>query len=352
MIKGERDMDFTTIEMLEALEQVKPVYSFFTSFFPNGKVHSTSQLQIDIKKGKRPLAPFCSPKVGGKVLKRQGFRTKLIDTPRIAPETILTIDDVEKRSIGENIYTTKTPEQREIELLAEDTKELESRIERTKNWLVREMIYNGKINVEDEEDGYSFEVDFGFTNKEVLAKGWDELDSDPISDLSRARLHCIQSAGFAPTIAILSGDVVDAFKNNEKVQKAMDIKNFNFASYTPKIVNDAITFLGVISELGLELYRYDDWFVDEHGKEQPFVPKGTVALLPKQMGSMEYGLVTQYEGEQKGFCSYLSNLVPLIYGTVEGNAKIYRLTSRPVPIPKNVDGWYILEGVTKEGGTV
>lgn len=345
-------MNFTTIELLKALDQRIPVYSFFTEFFPDGKVHTASKLQIDIKKGKRPLAPFCSPMEGGKVLKRQGYRTKVIDTPRIAPQTILTVDDVEKRMAGENIYTTKTPEQRELELLAEDTKELEDRIERTKNWLAREMIYNGKINIQDEEDGYCFEIDFDFTNKEVLAKGWDEADSDPIADLTRARLNCIQSAGVAPTVAILSGDVVDAFKNHEKVQKAMDIKNFNFAAYTPKIVNDAVTFLGVISELGLELYRYDDWFVDENGKEQPFVPKGTVALLPKIVGAMEYGLVTQYEGDVKGFCSYQSNLVPLVYGSVEGNAKNYRLTSRPVPIPKNVDGWYILEGITKESGTV
>ena len=62
---------------------------------------------------------------------------------------------------------------------------------------------------------------------------------------------------------------------------------------------------------------------------------------------MEYGLVTQYEGEEKGFRSYESSLVPFIYGSVEGNAKNFRLTSRPVPVPKNVDGWYILEGVTK-----
>lgn len=340
-------MNFTTIELLEALEQRMPVYSFFASFFPDGKVHPTSKLQLDIKKGKRPLAPFCSPMQGGKVLKREGYRSKLIDTPRIAPQTILTVDDVEKRMAGENIYSVKTPEQREMELLAEDTKDLEDRIERTKNWLAREMIYNGKIQVEDKEDGYSYEIDFNFTNKEVLAKGWDETGSDPIADLKRARLHCIQAAGFAPTVAILAGNVVDAFKNNAKVQKAMDIRNFNFATYTPKIVNDAVTFLGTIAELGIELYQYDEWFVDENNVTHPFVPEGTVALLPKTLGTMEYGLVTQYEGEQKGFCSYESALVPFIYGSVEGNAKNFRLTSRPVPVPKNVDGWYILEGVTK-----
>ena len=343
-------MNFTTIELLEILEQRMPIYSFFSGFFPDGKVHTASKLQIDIKKGKRPLAPFCSPMEGGKVLKRQGYRTKVIDTPRIAPQTIVTVDDVEKRLMGENIYSSKTPEQRELELLAEDTKDLEERIERTKNWLAREMIYNGKINIQDEEDGYSYEIDFDFTNKEVLAKGWDEADSDPIADLARARLSCIQAAGYAPTIAILAGDVVDAFKNNAKVQKAMDIRNFNFAAYTPKIVNDAVTFLGVIAELGLELYRYDDWFVDENNIERSFVPDGTVALLPKTVGNMEYGLVTQYEGDTKGFCSYQSTLVPFIYGSVEGNAKNYRLTSRPVPIPKNVDGWYILEGVTNKKG--
>lgn len=342
-------MDLTTVEMLEAFNQRMPLHEFFSDFFPEGKKHTAEKIQIDVKKGKRAMAPFVSPREGGKVMKRQGFRSVLIDTPKLAPETILTIDDISTRGIGENIYSGKTPEERELEIFAEDTIELEERIVRRRNWMAREIIYNGKFISVDTDAGYEFEVDFDFTNKEVLSTGWDSVGSDPISDLKRGRLACIQKSGKAPNIAILASDVVDAFKNNASVQKAMDIKNFNFAVYEPKIKNDAITFLGVISELGLELYTYDDWFIDDDGKEKPFVPAGTVALLPKHIGTTEYGLITQYEGETAGFKSYMAEMVPLVYGSVEGNAKKYRMTSRPIPAPFDVDGWYVFEGVAGGG---
>jgi len=342
-------MDLTTVEMLEAFSQRMPLYEFFSEFFPNGRTHTAEKIQLDVKKGKRAMAPFVSPRQGGKVMKRQGFRSVLIDTPKLAPETLLTIDDITKRGMGESIYSGKTPEEREMEIFAEDTTELEEKIVRRRNWMAREIIYNGKFISTDEEAGYEFEVDFDFTNKEVLSTGWDDAGSDPVSDMKRGRLACIQKSGKAPAIAILASNVVDAFKNNPKVQKAMDIKNFNFAVYEPKIKDDAITFLGVIAELGLELYSYDDWFIDDNGKEQPFVPAGTVALLPKQIGTTEFGLITQYEGEQAGFKSYAADIVPLVYGSIEGNAKRYRMTSRPVPAPFDVDGWYVLEGVVGGG---
>ena len=339
-------MDLTTIELLDAINLRKPLHEFFSDFFPAGKTHTAEKIQLDVKKGKRAMAPFVSPRQGGKVLKRQGFKTVMIDTPRLAPETILTIDDISKRGLGENIYDGKTPEEREMDLFAEDTTDLEERILRRKNWMAREILYNGKFGVTDEEAGYDFEVDFGFSNKETLVTGWDEAGSDPIADLKRGRLACIQKSGKAPTVVILASDVVDAFKNNAAVQKAMDIKNFNFAVYEPKVKDDAVTFLGVISELNLEIYSYDDWYIDDNGTEQPFVPKGTVLMLPATVGSMEYGLVTQYEGDAVGFKSYAAEMVPLVYGTVKDNAKMYRMTSRPVPRPFDVDGWYVFEGVT------
>ena len=105
-------MDYTTREMLQALEQRKPIHRFLTNFFPTHNFHVAELLEIDVKKGKRKLAPFVAPRINGEIMEREGFTTHSLRTPKIAPERPMTIDDIVKRGFGENIYSTKTPEER------------------------------------------------------------------------------------------------------------------------------------------------------------------------------------------------------------------------------------------------
>ncbi len=96
-----------------------------------------------MKKSKRKLAPFVAPRKGGKILTREGFVTNSITTPKLAPERIMTVDDIVKRGLGENVYSKKTPEERADELLAEDLRDLEKAIADRTEWLVREILFKG-----------------------------------------------------------------------------------------------------------------------------------------------------------------------------------------------------------------
>ena len=106
------------------------------------------------------MAPLVSPRMGGKVITRQGFRTNQFTTPKIAPERPMTIDDITQRAIGENIYSQRTPEEREDELLAKDWTDLEESIARRKRVDVPPDSFEGKIDVEDGEEGLDVQIDF------------------------------------------------------------------------------------------------------------------------------------------------------------------------------------------------
>ena len=80
----------------------------------------------------------------------------------------MTVDDVSNRAIGENVYSQRTPEERENELLSKDMTDLEEAIARRKEWMCRQILYEGKIDVVDEEEGVDVQVDFGFSNITVL----------------------------------------------------------------------------------------------------------------------------------------------------------------------------------------
>jgi hypothetical protein len=333
--------DFTTRELLEALELRKPIRTFFTSFFPKSNSHVAEILSLEIKKGKRVMAPFVAPRVGGKVIKRNGYKTQLLQTPKIAPERPMTIDDINKKGFGESLYSAKTPEQRANELLAKDMTELEEAIQRRKEWMAREIILTGEITVIDEEDGVDVQVDFGFSNKETLFGEalWSVATSDPLEDLAKWRRAVIKATGYAPTVCIMASNVYQAFKPHPKVKAELNILNMSTGKIEPRVVDPSLTFLGRLTELNLDIYSYDEWFVDDEGEEQAMLPEGKLLLLPEEVGSFEYGSVTQMENGN--FVTYEAEIVPKIMSDDKNDMKTVRLTSRPLPKPNDVDGWYV-----------
>lgn len=336
--------EYTTREMMEAFDQTPPIRTFFQkTFFPTENTHITEKVEFDVRKGKRIMAPFVSPRIGGKVITRQGYTTNQFTTPKLAPERVLTVDDISKRAIGENIYSQRTPAEREDELLAKDMTDLEETIVRRKEWMCRQVLYEGKLDVVNEEAGVDVQVDFGFTNIVVLAADayWSLATVDPLIILRARRKKTIKDTGRAPDIAIFASDVIEDFITNPFVEKAMNILNMKNIVIEPRVVDPAITFYGRIAELDLDIYTYDEWFLNDYGEDEAMVPPGTVLLGHSDgEGAIEYGLVTQME--DKIFRSYEGRMVPKVWADEKDEVKKVRLTSRPLPRPFDVNSWTII----------
>lgn len=336
--------DYTTREMIEALDRTPPVRGFLQkTFFPVDKTHISEKIEFDVRKGKRIMAPFVSPRKGGKVLTRQGYYTNQFTTPKIAPERPVTIDDITSRMIGENVYSQKTPEEREDELLANDMTDLEESIDRRKEWMSRQVLYEGKLDVVDEEEGVDVQVDFGFTKIYVLASDeqWSLATVNPVKTLRPIRKGIIKDTGAAPDMMIFASDVIEDFLENPFVLKAMDVLNMKNVKIEPRVVDPALTFYGRIAELDMDIYTYDEWFLNDEGEDEAIIPPGTVLMAHSGgEGQIEYGLVTQME--DKKFRSYEGRLVPKVWADENDEIKKVRLTSRPLPRPYDVDSWAVI----------
>lgn len=337
--------DYETREMIEAIDQTPPVRTFFQStFFPGEQTHIAEKVEFDVRKGKRIMAPFVSPRKGGKVITRQGWKTNQFTTPKIAPERPLTIDDIAHRGIGENIYSQKTPAEREDDLLSKDLTDLEEAIARRKEWMCRQIMYTGKVDVVDEEEGVDVQIDFGFSNIIVLGANeqWSQPAVNPLIILREIRKKIIKATGSAPDIAVFSSDVIEDFIMNPQVKAAMDMLNYKNIVIQPRVVDPALTFYGRIAELDLDIYTYDEWFLNDEGEDEAMVPAGTVLLGHSSgEGQIEYGLVTQME--DKVFHSYEGKLVPKVWADENSEVKKVRLTSRPLPRPFDVDSWAVIQ---------
>lgn len=342
---------YDTRTMLQAIEIIKPAQTFFRdTFFPTTVTFPTAKVDVDFRKGKRKMAPFVARTVGGIVVDRQGFRTDTYETPRIAPQRKLTPNDINTRMMGENLYSTRTPEQRAQELLAKDLVELDDMVTRREEWFCRELMLNGVVTIKgwvDKVGGDDYvedNVDFGFTNKETLtgADVWSASTSKKYEDLKRIRLEIVQKSGRNPDVCIMAQNAADLFLEDETVIKLLDNRRITIGIVEPKIVQDGVTYLGTLTALGLEMYAYNEWFVDDDGVEKPMMPDDYLIMGHTAMGERLYGAVTQLEKDDE-YYTYEATRVPKIWADQNNEAKMIRLSSRPLPKPDDVDSWYVLK---------
>lgn len=342
---------YETRTMMQAINNMPPVRTFLRdTFFNNINTFVTEKIDVDFRKGKRKMAPFVARTKGGITMDRQGFRTDTYTTPYIAPQRALTKDDISSRMIGENIYSTRTPEQRAMELLARDLVELDDMIARREEWFCREILLNGKVTIKgwiDKVGGVDFvedEVDYGFTNKETLAGAdiWTADTSDKYGDLKAKRLEIIQKSGINPNIVVMANNVADLFVNDTKIQKLMDIRNLTIGTIQPRVQAEGVTYIGTLTSLGLELYTYDEWFVDDDGVEYPMIPDDHLIIGRIGLGSRLYGAVTQLEADEE-FHTYEGTRIPKVWADRNNDTKMIRVASRPLPKPEDVDGWCVLK---------
>lgn len=340
---------YQTQTLLAAATRMMPVNTFLRStFFPGVLTFVTEEVMLDVKKGKRKMAPFVAPRVGGITIDRQGYRTDKYAAPKIAPQRGITVDDLVIRGMGENVFSKRTPADRQAELLGRDLAELDDMISRREEWMVAQLLFNGKITMKGYIDYNNSkyveqDLDYSFGNKVVLTSGslWTDSGADIYGDLKEWRLAVIQSSGKAPTICVMGQSAANAFMNNEDIQKKMNMYHTLLADINPVIKSDAITYIGRLPELGLDIYTYNDWYLDDDGTEYPFVPVDHVFLGRPGMGEVLYGAVTQMDNDQ--FFTIEGARVPKSWADNNNEQRMLRLISRPVPKPESVDDWYVAQ---------
>lgn len=341
---------YKTYTMLPAIEQLPKARTFLKdTFFPSGATAVTEEILIDVRKGKRKMAPFVAPRVGGVTVSREGFKTEKYSAPKIAPQRALTVDDLMLRGLGENVFSSRTPEQRQAEFLMRDATELQEQIARREEWLAREVLFFGKATLKGYVDYYNKQyieqvLDYGFTNKFTLS-GTDRWGAGGsiFEQLKDWQLQVVAATDVKPKVAFFGREALKAFMNDTEVQKLMDIRNMNLGEIKPSLIDDALTFIGRIAQLGLDIYTYDSWYEDEEGVLQPFVPNDHILLANKGLGETKYGAITQLENDV--FKTYEGMYIPKIWSDTNADARMFRLSSRPVPVPRDIDSWLVAKVV-------
>ena len=334
--------------MGKLIRQIPPVRTFIRStFFRNEQTFVTEKVDVDFVKGSRKIAPYVHRMIGGKAVKNEGYETKTYTPPLVSPYKVTTAEDLMTRLPGENPYSGKSPAQRAVEKLGADMIELRDMIARREELMCAQALFTGTIPVIG--DGVSELIDFGFTNTETIkdaSKKWSNADADPLADLRRWHRQ-VQKTGFTNcNMCIMANDVADAFIANKKVQEVLDIKNYLLAVIQPTQLPNGATYIGTIHEMGLDIYTYNEWYLDdwtnpEKPEEKPLVPDGTLAMVSSNSQfSMYYGAITTIDAAGKDFMTVEGKYVPETYTKRRPARKILQVSSAPLPVPHEVDSWF------------
>lgn len=341
-----------TYTLLQAINQTYPPQTLFRdTFFPNIVTFPTESVLIDYKKGTRKMAPFVV-RGGGKNVARSGFNTKEYKPPMMAPTRPVTVEDITKRSLGENVFSTRTPEQRAQELRAADIAEMQDMCVRRIEWMCAQAMLNGAFTAKGYADDGKTAIEDTITYPEWAQKVtltgedlWTADIADIYGNLEDASKIVSRNSGRVPGIGIGSYDTCKKILNSKSVlDKLMipDRNNMALMSIQPRIITPGVTRIGLIQALNLEIYAYDGIYEDEDGNIQQYIPDGMFVIGNQGRGSQLFGAVTQMDNDGVTR-TYEGSYVPKVWNEIGHDATMIRIASKAVPKPETTDDWYTIK---------
>ena len=331
-----------TAVLLAAYKQQKAPNTFLQNrYFPDGTVFTTPQVLVEYKDGNQKIAPFVSPEVGGKVIRRDGYKATAYEPAFIAPKRTLTIDDLAKKGFGEALYGELTPEERALKITADDLTEMDEMIVRRHEQMCAQVLQENALTMNHYGDDNKLinvkKIEyFNDKNDAVYAPNvaWTAANADILGDVAAIALE-LAKRGLPAVDVILGTEAADAFLNNEKVQKLLDNRNYNIGAVDPTEGFPEAVFLGVINCKGYKLnfIQYAATYEAEDGTIKPFIdPKVAIVTAPA-CGVTNYGAITQINYGENNFTTHAEKRVPLY--AIKDQVREVALRTAPLVQPKH-----------------
>ena len=336
-----------THHLLAAYEQKPAVSSFLRDHFftcnPATDIFSTDDVIMEYKNGTQKMAPFVAPRVGGKTVLRDGYKMERYEPPFIAPKRPLTLDELNKKGMGEAIYANLTPEQRQGAIVTKDMTEMDEMITRREEAMAAEVMLTSALvmkhygdNADDYEEKY-IQYFEGESNPAAynVAAAWGP-DADIYGDLAGMVAFAYEN-GLPVSELIVGAGVTPKLLDNAKIQKYLDIKGYELGHINPRTLNAAgASYIGTLNVEGtmIDIISYVAKYQADDGTMKSYIPANTVIMSAPGAGRTVYGAVTQLEDDEN-FHTYAAKRVPKYTSNKDKDIRTLRLAARPLMIPNN-----------------
>lgn len=351
---------YETATMIAAIKAMPTHRTFLRDrYFPTAPkdIFPTDEVLMDYKDGNKKIAPVVAPRKGGITVTREGYATKRYAPPLVAPQRPLTIDDLNKRGFGENLFSQITPQQREASVLGDDLKDLMIMIDGREEYMAAQALMNNAYTLKQYIDDYGgdyeeFELKFydgvNNPNKFTPSAKWDTSASYDIYGDLAAMVRMLTAKGLPVKDLVCDPESAQVIINNEGIYKKLDNRRYNLGEVTPEVLPDGASVIAVLNVEGrnINIISYDETYEDESGADAQFITRGKVVLTAPGAGRTLYGAVTQLEQKDGAFHTYAANRVPKYTADAEAEIRKIKVSAKPLVVPNNKGAWVSADVLT------
>lgn len=260
-----------------------PVPHLTNRYFTGYQQSTDARIYFDVENKTRRIAPFVSPVREGKVIDKDGFTTHSFEPPYLKPKTDIDPNKQFKRTMGEALMGSLTPQQRRDAAVATALKQHREMVEQRKEVMASEALRTGKITVTG--DGYgTVQLDFERAATLTIALAgaalWSADTATPLANLEAWALLVQQNGGGVVDEVTMDPDAWAAFKarltEGEKQVLFSSLRGSTSEVELGPRTAEKASYEGKIGKFNL--FVYNDQYVDEDGADQNVLPSGTVIL--------------------------------------------------------------------------
>lgn len=288
---------FETVELLEISESLRPPRkAFLDFFFRKVNTFDTKTVEIDVYKEKQVLAAFTHPNSEGRMNIRTAFERRPYEPGYIKEKMSTRAGEMLNIRRGDVIYNSKeTPAQRTVNQMAEDMRELMNMVDRTEEWIAKNLLDGGAVTISGK--GFNVELDFDMPAGNIIVleenERWGDAGINILNDFRLFKRILSQASGRTPNVAFVGSAVIDAMLADTEIQALLDNRRVEIGRI--EIVGedriDGIEYIGNI--LGVDIFGYDEqYLLTLDAEPENFMPVNKIFMgSTNAKTSRNYGVI-------------------------------------------------------------
>ncbi len=329
-----------------SITKIQPERLFFRNrFFSESVTFPTKTVTFEFASNSRRLLPYATEHTGSIPVDRNPYQAKTLTAPLLSGSRTITPDSLAMKLLGESPYNSgMSPEDRARDLAAQDLVDLTEALYRQEEYMCARLKQDGKLDIDT--DGIAATVDYGFTGIESVtaANKWTAT-YDILGKLAKMARE-LRKNGVNPDMLIVGSEVAEALNVNEGV---LALRRDQFVDIpAPDSLEDGITFVCQLRAPGvyMNVYEYDEYYADKDGNLQPLIdPKTVIMQSSRENNIMLHGAVTYLDQRTNEYISEMAEYVPYTVASYDPPVKKLIVSSRVLPMPRDIESWLVLKNV-------
>lgn len=302
-----------TRTMLGLVEDKKPFQAFLLNlFFPREVVFNTRKIDLEkiVKDLKR--APFVSPVVQGRAMKKSGSKLLSFEPAYLKPKNVVDYEDVIDRLAGESIGGDMSPGERALALKAMYLVDQEESIQVRLESMAAEILRTGKVIISG-DDYPTSQVDYGRDAQNTVtlagAAKWDVLaktSPQPKADIADWASRCKS----AVTMLTMNASTYALFTSFDVIKESLETRRGSGSRLETAAYNGAqLALMGTYGQM--EVWVYTGVYYDEvTNTEKLFIEDGGIILSSQVNDGVQcYGAIADPKANYAGMRRFPKNWV-------------------------------------------